>query len=41
MAEKNGFTLQEVMWLPEMMSNIIKNDIEKQKIPYKRGQPQT
>lgn len=40
MAEKNGLTLQETIWLPEIMTNIVRNEIQKQKIPYKRGQPQ-
>lgn len=37
MAEKKGLTLHETMWLPEVMKNIVNNELMKQKIPYKRG----
>lgn len=37
MAEKNGLTLQETMWLPEIMTNIIRNEMQSQKIPYRRA----
>lgn len=38
-AEEKGLTLAEVMLVPELMKNIIKNELAEQGTPYKRQKP--
>lgn len=37
LAEENGLTLAETMWMSEIMNNIIKNELRQRKEPYKRA----
>lgn len=40
-AEEKGLTIAEALAIPEMMKNIILNELRKQGNPYKREKPRT